>query len=77
MTQITEKIYRQALDLPIEDRLSLIDKLLHSANLPTSAEIDQLWIKEVRKRSMEIDEGKAKLIPGSSVFEKIEKKFSK
>ena len=76
MTQITEKIYRQALDLPIEDRLSLIDKLLHSTNLPTNDEIDQSWIREIKKRSREIDQGKMKLVSGDDVLKKIEKKLS-
>ncbi|HON80267.1 MAG TPA: addiction module protein [Spirochaetota bacterium] len=77
MTRIAEKIYEQALDLPIEDRLTLIDKLLHSTNLPTSAEIDQLWIREAKRRCREIDEGKSNLISGDDVFRKIEKKYSR
>ena len=35
MEALATKIYEQALDLPIEERLLLIDKLLQSANLPT------------------------------------------
>jgi hypothetical protein len=31
MTALAEKIYNEALDLPAEDRLSLLDKLLHIA----------------------------------------------
>ena len=76
MTRIAEKIYEQALDLPIEDRLALIDKLLHSANLPTSTEIDQLWIREVKRRCRDVDEGKSNIIQGEDVFRKIEKKYS-
>ena len=77
MVALAEKIYEQALDLPIDDRLILIDKLLHSTNLPTQAEIDQVWAKEVERRCQELDNGKAKLIPGEEVFEKIRKRFSK
>ena len=76
MTALAEKIYEQALDLPIDDRLILIDKLLHSTNLPTQSEIDQVWAKEVELRCQELDNGKARLIPGEEVFEKIRKKFS-
>jgi putative addiction module component (TIGR02574 family) len=72
-----EKIYEQALDLPIEARLILIDKLLQSTNLPTRAEIDQAWANEVELRSQSLDSGKAKLIAGEAVFEKIKKRFSK
>jgi putative addiction module component (TIGR02574 family) len=64
MVELAEKIYEQALDLPIDDRLILIDKLLISANLPTQTDIDQAWSKEVERRCQELDSGKAKLIPG-------------
>ena len=56
MTALAEKIYNEALDLPAEDRLSLLDKLLHSSNLSTQADIDQAWIKEVERRDRQICE---------------------
>lgn len=76
MTVSAEKIYQQALDLPIDDRLDLIDKLLYSTNLPTQTEIDQAWAKEVELRVQSLETGKARLIPGEEVFDKIKKKFS-
>jgi putative addiction module component (TIGR02574 family) len=76
MVELADKIFDQALDLPIEARLMLIDKLLKSTNLPTQSEIDQLWANEVEIRSQSIDNGKSKLIPGEAVFEKIKKRFS-
>ncbi|MBU3950345.1 MAG: addiction module protein [Proteobacteria bacterium] len=77
MAELADKIYKQALDLPIDDRLTLIDKLLISTNLPTQNDIDQAWSKEVERRCQELDSGKAKLIPGEEVFEKIKKRFFK
>ncbi|MCD6532965.1 MAG: addiction module protein [Deltaproteobacteria bacterium] len=77
MPELAEKIYEQAIDLPIDDRLILIDKLLNSTNLSTQDDIDQAWSKEVELRCQELDSGKAKLIPGEEVFEKIKKRFSK
>ncbi|MBV5302964.1 MAG: addiction module protein [Chlorobium sp.] len=75
--QMTEKIYEQALDLPTGDRLILIDKLLHSTNLPTQLEVDKLWAEEVERRSKDIESGKARLIPGEEVFGEIKKRFGK
>ncbi|MEI8103060.1 MAG: addiction module protein [Chlorobium sp.] len=75
--QMTEKIYEQALDLPIGERLILIDKLLHSTNLPTQLEVDKFWAEEVERRSTEIESGKARLIPGEEVIEKIKIRFGK
>ena len=77
MTELAEKIYKQALDLPIDDRLILIDRLLISTKLTPQDDIDQAWSKEVERRCRELDEGKAKLIPGEEVFDKIKKRFAK
>ena len=77
MIALTEKIYEQALDLPTEERIHLIDKLLHSTNLPTQEKIDKAWTIEAEKRYQDLKKGKAKLISGEKVFEKVKKKFSK
>jgi len=77
MIELSEKIYEQALNLPINDRLILIDRLLISTNLPAQNDIDQAWVQEVERRCQEVNSGTAKLIPGEEVFEKIKKKFSK
>ena len=77
MFATAEKIYEQALDLPIEERMELIDKLLISANLPTQKEINDAWSKEVQRRILEIENGEVELIPGDVVFERINKKFKK
>jgi putative addiction module component (TIGR02574 family) len=74
---MTNKIYHQALDLPTDDRMVLIDKLLHSANLPTQLEIDKLWAEEVERRCNDIETGKAKLVPGDDVFRRIRKRLAR
>lgn len=77
MEGLSEKIYEQAINLPIDERLILIDKLLISTNLPTQKDIDQAWSAEVERRCQALDRGEAKLISGNEVFEKIRKRFSK
>jgi hypothetical protein len=71
MTALAEKIYNEALNLPAEDRLTLLDRLLHSSNLSTQEDIDQAWVEEAERRDRQIDEGTATLIPGTEVFAKI------
>jgi len=77
MEGLSEKIYEQAINLPIDERMLLIDKLLISTNLPTQKNIDQAWLVEVKRRSKALDRGEAKLISGDEVYEKIRKRFSK
>jgi hypothetical protein len=47
------------------------------ADLPAQNAIDQAWAEEVERRCIAVDRGKARLIPGEEVFEKIKKRFSK
>jgi putative addiction module component (TIGR02574 family) len=77
MAVLAETIYEQALNLPIDDRLLLIDRLLSSTNLPAREDIDRAWSDEVERRCREIDTGKSKMISGETVFERINKKYSK
>ena len=77
MEGLSEKIYEQAINLPVDERLILIDKLLISTNLPTQKDIDEAWSAEVERRCQALDRGAARLISGDEVLEKIRKRFSK
>ena len=39
-------------------------------------EIDNLWIKEINRRRLEIEKGDVSLVNGEEVFKKIQQKFS-
>ena len=75
MATTTNRVYEEALNLPVDDRIELIDKLLHSTNLPLQNDIDNAWINEVEKRANNFEDGNSKLIPGNEVFEKIRTRF--
>lgn len=76
MATIAEKIFNEALSLPADARLGLVDRLLSSLNLPTQSDIDRLWAEEAERRIADIQSGKAALIPGEEVFEKIRRKYA-
>lgn len=77
MKGLSEKIYEQVINLPIDERLILMDKLLISNNLPTQDNIDLAWSTEVESRYQALDNGEAKLVAGDKVFQKIHQRFSK
>ena len=77
MATTTDRVIEDALSLPADVRLSLVEKLLTSLNLPIDEEIDRLWAGEAELRVSQIDEGTAKLVPGEKVFAKIRKKHGK
>ena len=75
MPTVADKVYDEALSLPADARIGLVEKLLSSLNLPTQNEIDRAWAEEAERRVDQIDRGKVKLIPGEKVFEKIRQKY--
>ncbi|MCM2359005.1 MAG: addiction module protein [Geobacteraceae bacterium] len=77
MSTIADKVFDEALSLPADARLSLVERLLTSLNLPTRADIDRQWADEAERRVAEIEMGEVKLIPGEKVFEKIRRKYGR
>lgn len=75
MSSAVEKVAEEALGLPVEARVDLVDRLLASLNLPTDPAMDRLWAEEAERRVREIEEGKVDLIPGEVVFEKLRRKL--
>jgi len=73
--KVMDKVFDEALSLPADARMNLVEKLLASLNLPIQAEIDRLWGEEAERRVAQIDRGEVELIPGEKVFEKIRNKY--
>jgi len=76
MVALTEKIYDEALDLPSEERLILIEKLLQSI-IPSNKSIENAWIVESERRLQEYKDGKVKTVSGKEVFRKIYTRLNK
>jgi putative addiction module component (TIGR02574 family) len=77
MSGIANKVFEEALSLPSDERVSLVEKLLMSLNLPIQPEIDRLWAEEAERRISQIERGDVELIPGDDVFAKIHQKYER
>ena len=77
MATTNDRVIEEALSLPADVGLSLVEKLLTSLNLPIDEEIDRLWAEEAERRVSQIEEGKIKLVPGEEVFTRIRAKHGK
>lgn len=75
MTAFAEKIYEEVLDLPTDQRLGLIDKLLESINPPVKS-IQEAWVEEAEKRLQLYRSGGIQAIPGKDVFIKIQDRLN-
>jgi len=64
-----------ALSLPVEARVRLVDKLLQSLNLPTQEEVEEAWAKEVDRRIAEDERGEVKMVPGDEVIAELRRKY--
>ena len=77
MPGIANKVFEEALSLPSDERVSLVEKLLTSLNLPIQPEIDRLWAEEAERRVSQIERGDVELIHGDDVFAKIRQKYER
>lgn len=76
MPTVADRVVDEVLELPSEVRVSLVNRILTSLNLPTQPEIDRLWAVEAERRIGQIDRGEVELIPGEVVFERIRRKYA-
>jgi putative addiction module component (TIGR02574 family) len=72
-----DRVTEEALSLPADVRLDLVEKLLASLNLSMAEELERLWAEEAEHRIDQIQAGEAKLVPGQEVFAKIRAKYGK
>ena len=77
MTAMPDRVTEEALSLPADIRLNLVEKLITSLNLPIDKDIDRLWAEEAERRISQIEAGEVRLVPGEEVFSKIRAKYGK
>ena len=77
MTAMTDRVIEEALSLPADIRLNLVEKLITSLNLPIDKDIDRLWAEEAERRISQIEAGEVRLVPGDKVFSKFRAKYRK
>jgi putative addiction module component (TIGR02574 family) len=71
-----DELMSEAVSLPVEIRVQLVEKLLESLN-PSHKDIDELWATEVERRIAEIDRGEVKTVQGEDVFRKLRDRLKK
>jgi putative addiction module component (TIGR02574 family) len=73
----TNHVFEDALALPTDERLVLVERLLESLNPAPSDEIARLWAEEAEQRIDQIDRGEARTIPADVVFQKVQAKLAR
>jgi hypothetical protein len=66
-----EQLTAEAMQLPIESRVLLADRLVESLDSGELDDIQQLWTAGAIRRRDEIRSGQVKSIPGDQVLEEV------
>ncbi|MBC8205651.1 MAG: addiction module protein [Kiritimatiellales bacterium] len=70
MSITAEKLVDEALNLPIQVRAFVAEKLIESLDEVPGATLSPAWEKEIKKRCQEIDQGLIELRSAEDVFTK-------
>jgi putative addiction module component (TIGR02574 family) len=71
-----DDLISEAISLPVEIRIRLVEELLQSLN-PSHQDIDEQWAVESERRVAQIEAGQVKTVPGNEVFERLRKRLKK
>ncbi len=67
MNKSVEKILKQALKTPSEDRATIAERLITSLDIEEDVDVEVAWQNEVQHRIIEVDNGKVLCIPWETV----------
>lgn len=64
----------EAVALPIEDRVLVVDSILRSLN-PTDAKTDREWANIAQQRLEDVKSGKVSAVPAEEVFQRVRERL--
>jgi putative addiction module component (TIGR02574 family) len=73
MPKALEEVTKEAMDLPVRQRLALAELLLESADAVTDPDAEAAWDSELRDRIRAIDEGRVTGAPYEEVMRAAER----
>ncbi len=77
MTAIMDQVCKEALELPLDQRLTVVCRILDQSDVYLSSEqVEKEWDGVIRERMERYDCGKAKTRPASEVFDALDKRLS-
>ncbi len=76
MTATMDRVFKEALELPLDQRLTVVYRILEQSDDGLSSEeAERKWDGVIRERMARYDCGKAKTRPASEVFAALEKRL--
>ena len=76
MTALMDQIFKEALALPLDQRLTVVHRILEESDSCFSREqVEQEWDGVIRERMVRYDGGQAKSRPAVDVFDALDKRL--
>ena len=76
MSFTVTKLAEEAMALPSESRAYLAEKLLETLDFEEDFAVSEVWLKELRKRCQELDEGKVEAVPAEAAIAELRKSLA-
>lgn len=67
MGRTLQELFREASELPENDRAELAGRLLESLEGPAEPDVEAAWAEEIERRIRQIDSGEVQTIPWEQV----------
>jgi hypothetical protein len=78
MTAVMDRVCKEALELPLDQRLTLVYHILEQSDACSNPEeAEREWDGVIRERMERYDAGQAKTRPASDVFSALDKRLEK
>jgi putative addiction module component (TIGR02574 family) len=77
MSANTERILKEALNLPPQDRAEVLERLLATFQEAPDPELEKLWAQEAEDRIDAFDRGELGSVSAEEVFAEIERQRAK
>jgi len=71
-----DSLFEEAKQLPVDQRLTLVSRLLRSDEPSVSEEVEREWDVVIRERIHRYDEGKALSRPAGEVFADLDRRLT-
>jgi putative addiction module component (TIGR02574 family) len=62
-----DKLFQEALELEQRDRAELAKRLIDSLDPKTEQDVEEAWMREIDRRTAELDAGTVQTIPWNTV----------
>ena len=74
MTRNSQKVLKDAMNMPAKDRAAVAERLIRSLDGPPDRDVEAAWKKEIDRRLKSLRSGKVRMVPWETVRDGLRKR---